>query len=97
MIYYRYHDPYDGSDELQLQELPVLRETAKCVVLQDFYPRNRYVLKDPSGKRYAYPSKWLALASYIVRKERQIQHGRNTVHRGEAFLDIAKTMRGDAA
>lgn len=90
--YYRFHDPYVDNGDLFLQELEVIRETAKCVVLRDFWPKERRVLKDPNGKRYAYASKEDALQSYIKRKERQIQHGRNTMSMAEAYLDIARCM-----
>ncbi|MDK4729371.1 hypothetical protein [Rhizobium phaseoli] len=71
VVWYRFTDPWTAGDEPYLSKIPVKRETPKCVVL-DEYGVERYVLKD-ARKRYAYPTKELALDSYIIRKQRQIQ------------------------
>ncbi len=71
VMWFRYRDPDITGEEPWCQEIPVARETPKCVVL-DEYGRERFVLKD-ARRRYAYPTKELALDSYIIRKKRQIQ------------------------
>lgn len=71
VVWYRYHDPSLSGDEPWCQYIPVMRETPKCVVLDDC-GHQRYVLKD-ARKRYAYPTKELALESYIIRKQHQIR------------------------
>ncbi|TGV43865.1 hypothetical protein [Mesorhizobium sp. M8A.F.Ca.ET.161.01.1.1] len=95
-IYYRYVDPWTAGEVPFLQELPVARHTAKCVVL-DEYGVDRFVLKNPEGRRYAYPTKELALMSYIIRKQRQMQHAANSHDIARANLEVAqKIERGEA-
>jgi hypothetical protein len=91
VMWFRYHDPWITGEEPWLQEIPVARETPKCVVL-DEYGRERYVLKD-ARKRYAYPTKELALDSYIIRKQRQIQHAAATHDAAKENLETAEAIK----
>lgn len=90
--WYRYDDPWTAGEAPFLQEMTVARHTAKCVVFND-YGIDRFVLKDPSGRRYAYPAKELALKSYIIRKQRQVQHATNTVNKATENLKIAQMIQ----
>ena len=94
-IYYRYDDPWTSGEAPFLQELSVARYTPKCVVLND-HGVDRFVLKDPDGRRYAYPTKELALKSYIIRKQRQMQHASNTFDKAKENLEAARAIeRGE--
>lgn len=95
-VWYRYDDPWIAGEAPFLQEMAVRRETPKCVVFND-YGKDRFVLKDPNGRRYAYPTKELALRSYIIRKQRQMQHAASTYDRAKTNLKIAEMIqRGEA-
>lgn len=91
VFWYRYWDPSVAGDIPWCQEILVERETAKCVVL-DEYGQKRFVLKE-ARKRYAYPTKELALDSYIIRKQRQIQYAAATHDAAKENLDIAKRIQ----
>lgn len=70
-VWYRYDDSdIDWTRDPYEWKIPVKRYTAKCVVL-DVYGREKFVLLD-ARKRWAYPTRELALESYIIRKQRQI-------------------------
>lgn len=68
----RYDDTpgYDyGKPEIHFRQFPIKRETAKCVVI-DEYGHDRFVLKK-ARKRYAYPTRELARQSFLIRKRKQ--------------------------
>lgn len=69
-VWYRFDDPYHPGEELEVQEFRVVRRTDKCVVL-DVYGLEKLVLKE-ARRRFAYPTKELALQSYLIRKAKQI-------------------------
>lgn len=56
-------DPYE-------MKFPVVRYTAKCAVL-NWYGKDKFVLLD-ARKRFAYPTRELAMESYIRRKEVEV-------------------------
>lgn len=56
-------DPYE-------MKFPVVRYTRKCVVL-NWYDKDKFVLLD-ARKRFAYPTRELAMESYIRRKEVEV-------------------------
>lgn len=65
---------YDDSDQEWTRDpyewqLTVTRLTAKCAVL-DVYGKEKFVLLD-ARKRFAYPTRELAIESYIIRKSYQ--------------------------
>ncbi|MBZ9706106.1 hypothetical protein LB543_05150 [Mesorhizobium sp. ESP7-2] len=95
-IWYRYDDPWTAGEAPFCQELPVARHTAKCVVFDNYGAFDRFVLKDPNGRRYAYPTKELALKSYIIRKQRQMQHAANTLDRAKENLATAQMIESGA-
>lgn len=94
-VWYRYDDAWTAGEAPFLSEIPVERHTNACVVLNQ-YGRRRFVLK-VARKRYAYPTKELALGSYIIRKQRQIQHAARTHDNARENLAAAeKIARGEA-
>lgn len=71
--WYRYDDSdIDWQRDPYEWILPVKRYTAKCAVL-DVYGRDKFVLLD-ARKRWAYPTRELALESYIIRKRHEISY-----------------------
>lgn len=73
--WFRYEDmpDYGGeSSSVNLRCLRVVRETPKCVVLDD-WGRQRWVLKD-ARKRFAYPTVALARESFLKRKRHQVSY-----------------------
>lgn len=93
-VWYRFDDPSTPGAEPYLSEFRVVRETPKGVVL-DEYGYERFVLKE-ARKRFAYPTKQLALQSYLIRKDRQIgilaiRHDQAKLNQ-EMALEFAKEM-----
>lgn len=77
-VWYRYWDHrveagYDGSAaEIGLREIPVKRETPKGVFLDmGRWDKPRFVLNE-ARKRWAYPTKELAMNSFRIRKKCQL-------------------------
>lgn len=91
VVWYRFVDPWTTGDEPYLCHIPVKRETPKYVVL-DEYGLERFVLKD-ARKRYAYPTQELALDSYIIRKQRQIQYAAATHDAAKENLETALAVQ----
>lgn len=70
-VYYRYDcHHFEYHSQIRAQELVVIRVTPRGVWVSD-YGRKKFVLND-AKKKYACPTKEMALASFIARKERQI-------------------------
>ena len=93
MVYwYRYMDPTVAGEDPYLCAIPVKRETDKCVVL-DEYGHEKFVLKN-ARKRFAYPTKELALNSYIIRKRHQIVHAARCHDNAKANLAAAERLQG---
>lgn len=90
--WYRYIDSDQewSRDPYELQ-LTVVRYTPKCAVL-DLWGRKRFVLLD-ARKRFAYPTRELAMESYIRRKELEIGWMRARHDRAVDNLAAAKAMR----
>ena len=94
---YRYDGgAYEGSFEpraaLYLDTFPVTKRTAKgCWI--DVYGEGKFVL-DGDGKRYAYATKELALASLIARKRRQCAILRHQLKEAEALYEYATSLKG---
>ena len=59
-----------GTARVHMRQLPLVKETAKGVWLDD-YGQRRFV-RAVAKKQYACPSKEEALASFRARKERQL-------------------------
>lgn len=104
-VWYRvWGDVYDfKGPALAFREYKVVRETEKSVYLQLTYAdvvtgredlsKPKRVLKigdDEGGRRWAYPTKKLALDSFIIRKGRQIGHLQRQLDRAEALKDYAQ-------
>lgn len=77
-------DPYE-------MKFPVVRYTAKCVVL-NWYGKEKFVLLD-ARKRFAYPTRELAMESYIRRKEVEVSMMSFRHDRARDNLAAAKAMR----
>lgn len=94
--YYREVDGWFVNDKpsIQLREFRLVSRTAKGAWITDLWDHDssykRFVL-DGDGKRFAYPTKELARASFIIRKQRQIQHATNTRNKALQFLSLAET------
>lgn len=90
--FYRYVDPYDtDSIHLCTEEWRVDKITPAGYWIES-YGERKFVLAG-GGKRYAYPSKEEALDSYIIRKNRQLQHLASTKHKAEHGLFLAKELK----
>ena len=94
---FRYDGTYWG-DELGPAEahlyagyFPVVKETPKgCWI--DVYGKRKFVLND-STKRYAYPTKELALQAFIARKRRQCGILRAQLKNAEGLLAYASALK----
>lgn len=81
-VYYRYEDGSHYTDQpptVWLRQFVVSRHTPKGAwLLPDYFgafdPCSEKFVLNGEGKRYAYPTKELALNSYRIRKEYQIAH-----------------------
>lgn len=95
-VWYRYWDtkPTEGTTDLgvRLQELNVLRETEKTVVL-DYSGTEKRVLKN-ARKRWAYPTIKLARDSFRIRKKKQFYWVREKFERIDA---ICKALEAGTA
>jgi hypothetical protein len=85
MELFRYED---GTDSPHIHVYPVLRETRKCYVIDG--PGNergeRFIIKDPGGRRFAYADREHAMWSYRRRKTRQIEHCQKTIDKARKML-----------
>lgn len=97
-FYYREVNSRWTSDLLAISVLKfrVIKRTPKGVwVVPDYYwpdeTRKRFIL-DGKGRRYAYPTREEARASFIIRKKREIQHCANQHDRALRYLALAETM-----
>lgn len=89
--WFRYQDGWNDHDGPVLFTFCVKRHTPKCVIL-DEWGRERQVLKE-ARRRFAYPAKELALESFIIRKQRQMQHCTRIHDAAAAQLRRAEAIR----
>ncbi len=91
-IWFRYDDSdLDYTCEPYEWNLKVIRYTAKCAVL-DVYGKPKFVLLK-ANKRFAYPTRDLAMESYIIRKNRQMAYTAAAHDRASKYLEAAKAFR----
>lgn len=91
-IWYRYVDSdQEWSRDPYELTLRVIRYTPKCVVL-DLWGRQCRVLLN-ARKRFAYPTRELAMASYIRRKEREISITAARHDQAVEYLNAAKAFQ----
>ncbi len=90
-IFYRYDDSSYTDEPPWLSEYNVVRKTRKGTWVS-YAGIEKFVL-DVAEKKYAYPTKELALRSYIIRKKRQIQHASNTHDKATANLSMAEALQ----
>ena len=99
MKLYRY---LRGCDELfqpsiQLSEHEVIRDTKKCYVIERHKKGvgkcERFILKDPNGKRWAYAEKIDALNYFKHRTMRSISISKVWIEEGEKYLKLANELK----
>lgn len=94
LVLIRYSISLGGNSVTLFKELwPVQRETPKCYVIHWGGPAERWILKDPKGKRFAYLSDEDAMNSLRIRTRRRVQHARNALDaalRAQEFLENFK-------
>lgn len=72
MLLYRYIDRLgNGGRYIYLDAIPVERETPRCYIVKVDMVTDKFIRKDPRGKRYAYANLEDAKNSYVIRKTRQ--------------------------
>lgn len=87
-----YEESFEPKAYLCLDNFRVTKRTAKgCWI--DVYGEDKFVL-DGDGKRYAYATKELALASLIARKRRQCAILRHQLRKAEALYEYATSLKG---
>lgn len=74
-IWYRYDGYATETGSPYLGKYPVVKTTAKGVWI-DVWGKHRFVLLD-ARKRWAYPTKELALNSFLIRRTKQVQLARH--------------------
>jgi len=84
--FYRYIDTptEDGHVFVQLAVFPVTKKTAKGAWIES--PLGRRFVLDAGRRKYAYPTRELALDSYRLRKEWQIHHCKQGILRAMRIL-----------
>lgn len=91
-VWYRYVDSdQEWSRDPYELTLRVVRYTPKCAVLY-LWGRQHFVLLD-ARKRFAYPTRELAMESYIARKRMQISWTKSAHDRAVENLAAAEAMR----
>ena len=90
IVLYRY---VNAGDVVLLETHTVVKRTPKGYVLQEHqWAKKRFVL-DYGRKRFAYPTKEEAKASFLARKERQIALCKTPNKAAEAAIDNMKNDR----
>lgn len=97
-IWYRYADEtwnegYEKKHAIALREYVVLRHTKHTVVLDLKYGGTKRVLKN-ARRRFAYPTKALAFASYVKRKEWQLRHLEYQLDNAKAVSSAVALVKG---
>lgn len=98
-IRFRYVDPHDSDEgaEPWLTSYTIFKKTPKgCwIVLSGSEPSkyNQKFILDGHGRRYAYSDRTEALESYIIRKQRQVQHSAATHDKAQKLLVLARRMQ----
>lgn len=93
-FYYRYYDV--GWDEysfqIHLERFRVVKKTPRGAWIEEThgYPVKKRFVLDGARRRYAYPTKALALNSYRIRKRWQIGYCKNKIDRANAILGITE-------
>jgi len=96
-IYYReVNATWTGDDVLAIScvEYRVIKRTPKGAWIAptwDNEGRHKRFVLDSSGKKFAYPTREAARASFIIRKKREIQHTRRQHDRAVRYLALAET------
>lgn len=89
-----YEDNGEVDRQIIVREFSVIRETEKSVLLDvGKYKKPKWVLKD-ARKRFAYPTKALALNSYRVRKRWQVTWLESQLENAKLFRITAAIIEG---
>jgi len=70
------------------EELTVVKETTKCYVV-NHGKNKRNILKDQSGKRYAYETKERALEAFIIKRESYHRKLKSMLKNNERLIKIS--------
>ena len=92
MLLYRFEGmtSHYGESVLWLKHFPVERETPKCWVIS-VEGRTKFILKE-AKKRWAYPTKELALNSFLIRKRKYLQRFTTLVTLVEQAIKIGSEL-----
>lgn len=99
VVWYRvWGDVYESSGaHLRFKEYEVVRETEKSVYLKVGYDGGNFCERDAvkrvlkeARRRWAYPTKELAIDSFIQRKAGQLGHLENMRQKAQALKDYAE-------
>ncbi len=91
---YRYNPAYGFVDYDQpypiiaLRKFLVKRETKKCYVIELINGKEKYVLKYPLKKAYAYSCKEKAMKSFRKRTLASLDHSERDVNLAKEFLKL---------
>ena len=86
--------PEDSTTKVILIKFEVIRETKCCYVING-YPKDRFILKDQSGKRYAYATKENALESFRIRNLRRMSILTEQLERSKKAREIYKNKKDE--
>lgn len=95
-IYYREENARWSNDILAISVIRfrVVKRTPRgrwIAPTWDHDARFKKFVLDGVGKRYAYPTREEARASFIIRKQREIQHCAAQLDRAKRYLKLAET------
>lgn len=95
-IYYREENARGSDDILAISVIRfrVVKRTPRgrwIAPTWDHDARFKKFVLDGVGKRYAYPTREEARASFIIRKRREIQHCAAQLDRAKRYLKLAET------
>lgn len=93
MKFYRYNDTLCANVgvRIYLYEFNMIQETPKGYWIGYYNKKEKWVSKT-AKKRYAYPTKEEALASFKARKERQIEILEHQLNRAKTALSKAEIL-----
>jgi hypothetical protein len=92
-FYYRFDDcNSESKDSIYLCRYSVVKKTKSGVWLDDLSKKGKFILNG-ARKRFAYPTKELALNSYKIRKRWQMRHATNTLERATTNLALAEKVK----
>lgn len=88
-----FYDDGGYNQRIHLFAYPIIRETAKCFVI-DHWDKEKFVLKE-ANRRFAYPNKQLAWKSFQIRTMRRIQHAQRALDEANAVQEMIDQLGRD--